>query len=404
MTALHQLTHHISEGFNKKQPPQRTVTIALDMSKAFDTVNHYTLAAKLLNTNIPPLIIKFIFNYIRGRKAFTQLYNSQSFTKQFKTGVPQGGVLSPTLFNIYTSDIPTPPQDVHLTTYEDDITIYASHSNYRIAEQRLQPYLHDIHGWTKDKRPTTQCKQNHDNPVHPRPRRIQEQSKPHNRPYHSANDQKVKNPKILGLTLDPKLTYNEHIKQTKTKADKTLKILKALTSIHWGKSKETLTNTYKTVTRPILEYGGTIFGPTITKTQLMHLQTKQNQALRIATGCTADTNNDHLHDETNILPLKEHLRLHGSQLRQKATDPDHPLHRLTEQPPPPRLMKKTIFNNNDYTINKETVARLTDNDVKCPIHDSDFQPQPRSAARSRLRLLLMVYPHTRRPICSIFLS
>ena len=59
-------------------------------------------------------------------------------------------MLSPTLFNIYSSDIPTPPQDVHLTTYADDITIYASHSNYRIAEQRLQPFILDIHGWTKD--------------------------------------------------------------------------------------------------------------------------------------------------------------------------------------------------------------------------------------------------------------
>ena len=123
-----------------------------------------------------------------------------------------------------------------------------------------------------------------------------------------------------------------------------------------------MTNTYKTVTRPILEYGGTIFGPTMTKTQLTHLQTKQIQALRIATGCTADTSNNHLYDETNILPLKEHLRIHGSQLRQKATDPDHPLHRLTEQSP--RLMKRTIFNNNDYTINKDTEARLTDNNVR----------------------------------------
>ena len=42
--------------------------------------------------------------------------------------------------------------------------------------------------------------------------------------------------------------------------------------------------------------------------------------------------------------------------------------------------------------------------IKGPIHDSDLQSQPRCAARSRLRLLLMVYPHTQRPICSIFLS
>ena len=42
--------------------------------------------------------------------------------------------------------------------------------------------------------------------------------------------------------------------------------------------------------------------------------------------------------------------------------------------------------------------------LKGPIHDSDLQSQLRCAARSRLRLLLMVYPHTQRPICSIFLS
>ena len=45
------------------------------------------------------------------------------------------------------------------------------------------------------------------------------------------------------------------------------------------------------------------------------------------------------------------LRLHSSQLRQKASHPDHPLHRLTTQPQPPRLKKKTIFNNNQYTLN-----------------------------------------------------
>ena len=55
--------------------------------------------------------------------------------------------------------------------------------------------------------------------------------------------------------------------------------------------------------------------------------------------------------ETKILPIVKHLRLHSSQLRQKASHPDHPLHRLTTQPQPPRLKKKTIFNNNQYTLN-----------------------------------------------------
>ena len=161
----------------------------------------------------------------------------------------------------------------------------------------------------------------------------------------------IRNPKILGLTFDPKLTFNEHIKTSKDKAEKTINILKALTSTHWGKNKETLINTYKTVTRPILEYAGTIYAPIISDKQLTALQVTQNQGLRIATGCTSDTNINHIHDETKILPIEKHLRLHSSQLRQKSSHPDHPLHRLTTQPQPPRLKKKTIFNNNQYTLN-----------------------------------------------------
>ena len=83
-------------------PPARTITVALDMSKAFDTINIHTLIRKLLQTNIPGTIIRFIANYIKGRKAYTTYRNHTSKQRQFKTGVPQGGVLSPTLFTPQT--------------------------------------------------------------------------------------------------------------------------------------------------------------------------------------------------------------------------------------------------------------------------------------------------------------
>src|SRR6478609_4256561 len=104
----------------------------------------------------------------------------------------------------------------------------------------------------------------------------------------------VKNPKILGVTLDPKLNFSEHIRITKEKADKSLNVVKALTSTAWGKQKETLVTTYKAITRPIIKYGSTLWSPIISETNLNKIQTTQNTALRII---TADTNIQHLHRE-----------------------------------------------------------------------------------------------------------
>ena len=164
----------------------------------------------------------------------------------------------------------------------------------------------------------------------------------------------VSNPKILGITFDPKLNYSSHIQNIISKANKTLNILKALTSSKWGKQKETLKATYMTIIRPIIEYACTVWEPIISDTNLNKLQIIQNTALRIITGCTQDTNIQHLHNETKILPLKDHIRLHSSILRQKALLPSHPLHTITQTPATPRLMKQTTFYNTNFTYNIDT--------------------------------------------------
>ena len=119
--------------------------------------------------------------------------------------------------------------------------------------------------------------------------------------------------KVLGLTLDPKLTYSTHIHNISVHAHKPLQIIKALTATGWGKQKETLMATYKAVMRPTLEYASSIWSPLASSTSINTLKVMQNGALRTATGCTQDTNIQHLHDETLTLPVHEHLQLHASQ-------------------------------------------------------------------------------------------
>ena len=125
-------------------PPAQTITVALDMSKAFNTINIHTLIRKLLHTKLPDTIIKLIANYIKGRKAYRTYRNHISLQRQFKTSVPQGGVLSPTLFNIYTADIPPPRAPVPVMPYADDITITSTHSSTTAAQKYIQPYIYKV--------------------------------------------------------------------------------------------------------------------------------------------------------------------------------------------------------------------------------------------------------------------
>ena len=83
--------------------------------------------------------------------------------------------------------------------------------------------------------------------------------------------------------------------------------------------EKTILATYKAITRPILNYVPTIWSPIASDTNINKLQITQNTAPRIVTGCTTDTNTQHLHDETHIvvclpIPMEGMGRLQFSDL------------------------------------------------------------------------------------------
>ena len=132
----------------------------------------------------------------------------------------------------------------------------------------------------KTKQPLIKSRQNNLHSVHTRPCRIYEQSGPNNKQQALPM---ATHPKVLGLTLDPKLTYSTHIPNISVQAHKPLQIIKALTATGWGKQKETLMATYKAVMRPALEYASSVWSPIASSTNINKLQVMQNAALRTAT-------------------------------------------------------------------------------------------------------------------------
>ena len=176
VTALHTVNNTVAKMFNQMAPPARTIIVALDMSKAFDTISIHTLIRKLLQTNIPGTIIKFIANYIKGHRACTTYINHTYSQRQFKSGVPQGGVLSPTLFNIYTADMPPPRAPVQVMVYAYNITITSpSHLHTQARVQPINTYNHTyiklLSGQNK-KQSHTKSRQNNLHSVHSIPCRI----------------------------------------------------------------------------------------------------------------------------------------------------------------------------------------------------------------------------------------
>ena len=247
------------------------------MSKAFDTVNIHQLNHKIHNTHIPTTIIKFLANYLKGRRQYTSYNNHTSKHTNIKAGVPQGGVLSPTLFNIY---------------------------------QNLLPYLNEIHTWAHNNNLKINIHIN-------------------NVPIPTTS-----NPTILGLTFDPKLKYSTYTDNTITKAKINTQSPK---TPHINTLRKKQRNTHHHI-QNITPFHHRIRQQHLVTHHLIHLlqQTPKNSKRSLENNHWLHPRHQHLHSETKILPLQNHLKLHASQLTQKASHPTHPLHPLTTQKAHPR--------------------------------------------------------------------
>ena len=99
------------------------LNIYLDLSKAFDTLNHDILLEKLEHYVIRDTELLFFQNYLLNRKQFVQIGDTKSTTNDIKTGVPQASILGPFLFIIYIIDMPIASKYFAFIMYADDTTL-----------------------------------------------------------------------------------------------------------------------------------------------------------------------------------------------------------------------------------------------------------------------------------------
>ena len=118
--------------------------LGCNTGKAFDSVWHDMLISKLFDYNLPLYLTKTIQNYLIDKIFFVTIDSTNSLTFNIPAEVPQGSILSPSLFNIYTSDLPELPSGVHIGLYADDTGIWVSGRQTSTLTRKITVYFRQL--------------------------------------------------------------------------------------------------------------------------------------------------------------------------------------------------------------------------------------------------------------------
>ena len=119
------------------------INIYLDLSKAFDTIDHTILIDKLKYYGVHEINLKLFSSYLENRKQHTEIDNVKSNTSLITTGIPQGSILGPLLFIIYINDFAQATKMLNFLIYADDTTLSSTRNmfNANIHDQNLETLI-----------------------------------------------------------------------------------------------------------------------------------------------------------------------------------------------------------------------------------------------------------------------
>ena len=148
-STTHVLIHLINRISLAIDPRETTVGVFLDLSKAFDTLDHQILFTKLEHYGIRDVALQWIKSYFSCRQQFVQINQTCSSMQTIKCGVPQGSILGPLFFILYINDLPKASKLTKLLLFADDTSIFFSHSSPNYLENVLNNELLNIDVWLR---------------------------------------------------------------------------------------------------------------------------------------------------------------------------------------------------------------------------------------------------------------
>ena len=275
-----------------------TIGILIDLSKAFDAVDHAILFEKLPHYGIRGKALSLIKSYLTNRTQFTVINGVSSDTKPVTCGVPQGSVLGPLLFLLFINDIQFCTSKDITRLFADDTGIFVHGNTLQSALKSAQEELDKLEKWFKANKLTLNVKKCAYIIFRGRNKRI-----PDVLPNLCINRQEIERVetfKYIGLHLDYCLSYKAHVEYVCNKLNRFFGVFSQL---RYKIPDFLVRQTYYSTIFPIINYGLIVYG-SCSKSLLNKIQTKQNSLLKFLTKKDRLYPTNELHLNYRILKVK----------------------------------------------------------------------------------------------------
>ncbi|KAJ0171825.1 hypothetical protein K1T71_012588 [Dendrolimus kikuchii] len=274
--SLSLLTSDIRLAFSKNE---HVVGAFLDITAAYDNVDLPLLRQKLQKLSIPERIITIICNMFMERSISIRSSVCPLSPRFVWKGLPQGSVLSPLLYSIYTADLETSVNCFcKILQYADDIALYVTSDSFTDCCSRLNSALFYLNNWLADHGLEISASKS-SVVIFSRKRSVPSLDISVNNHTISVKD----NVKFLGLYLDSKLSGVNHLNYISNKVEKNINILRALSGAKWGSHPYNQKLLYNAIIRSHFDYGSVLLEP-CSKVALAKFDRLQAKCLRIITG------------------------------------------------------------------------------------------------------------------------